>query len=98
MAENHRRRIAHFGRSSVFIAILSVVIRSEAMTGALLGQWSTMDSRMSDPSPSSRSEQRFLSRWLHTSSFRLGAGQTVVPARRGQAAISVAVVTTTIFD
>ena len=36
MAENHRRRIAHFGRSSVFIAILRVVVGSEAMAEGVM--------------------------------------------------------------
>ena len=37
MADNHRRRIAHFRRSSVFTAILPVVVGSEAMTKSVMG-------------------------------------------------------------
>src|SRR5258708_3402191 len=36
MSENHGRRIAHFRRSSVFIAILPVVVGSEAMTEGVM--------------------------------------------------------------
>jgi hypothetical protein len=36
MAENHRRRIAHFGGGSVFIAILRVVVGAETVTEGVM--------------------------------------------------------------
>jgi hypothetical protein len=49
MAENHCRRITHFGDGSVFIAILPVVIGSVAMTEGVMRP--TVNDSLADERP-----------------------------------------------